>query len=64
MKVYFIWDTKNNCTVKSISHRSGLYNNLISVIFAFTNLSYMKRAENRFIIKSAELTNEMEIETE
>ena len=64
MKVYFIWDTKNNCTVKSISHRSGLYNNLISVIFAFTNLSYMKHAENRFIIKSAKLTNEMELETE
>lgn len=62
MKVYYIWDTENNKVVTSISHRSGFYNNLVSVIFAFTNHNNWRHKINKkYVIKEAELTNEKEI---
>lgn len=64
MKVYYIWDTVNERVVTSISHRSGIYTKLVSVVFAYTNLPWSKRNSKQFIIKSAELLNQQEIETE
>jgi len=58
MKIYFIWDTVNNRIVTSTGHRSGIYTSLVSVVFAFTNLSWTNRNSKQFIIKAADLVNE------
>jgi hypothetical protein len=62
MKVYYIWDTKDDCVVTSRSSRWGFYTSLLSVIFAYTRLSWLDRNDEKFVIKEAELSNVKELD--
>lgn len=44
MKVYYIWDNENKKVISSNDYKSGIYTDIVSVVFAFSQLSFFQKS--------------------